>query len=96
MAHPPLLFQSCVCGVLTVLLLGAVPEMPLASSESQDGSWHFWGRGGVLGVEPQLQRASYSQICPARLKLRTVRLAAGGDKARKGMGPSSQLFSLFS
>lgn len=94
MAHPPLLFQSCVCRVLTVLLLGAVPGMPLASSESQDGSWHLWGRGGVLGWSHSF-RGIYSQVYPARLKLRTARPAAGGDKVRKGMGPSSQLFSLF-
>lgn len=53
------------------------------------------GEGEVSWGGATASESIYSQIYPARLKLRTARPAAGGDKARKGMGPSSQLFSLF-
>lgn len=92
MAHPPLLFQSCSCR-LRVLLSEAVPEVPLASSESQGGSWYPWGRGGVLGWCHSFREHFTARSVPAWLMLRTTSLATGGNEARKGDGSKQSVVS---
>lgn len=92
---PTLLFQSCTCRGLAVLLSEAVPEVPLASSESQGGSWYPWGRGGVLGWCHSFREHLIARSVPAWLILRTASLATGGDKARKEDGSKqSVVFSV--
>ena len=61
--------------VLALFLSEAALELPLASSESHGGSWHFWGGerenvtlGGVMASEIACSQG-------------VSRLAAGGNRA---------------
>lgn len=61
--------------VLALFLSEAALELPLASSESHGGSWHFWGRerenmtlGGAVASEISCSQG-------------VSRLATGGNRA---------------